>query len=167
MAHQMLHWQAAVVVEVVMLCALAGGGFGRFSLADCSPLSWLGQALERATGWECGREAGRRQSVSGRAQDLRGSPACPACKPPTAETYKETRTLRDGHSHEALPCVGSPALLLSPVTPGFEVISVALSSSPLGNSDPACSSLTFIHIPLGNPSICLPSLTSFLLSFTP
>ena len=58
-------------------------------------------------------------------------------------------------------------LICSPVTPGFEVISVALSSSPLGNSDPACSSLTFIHIPLGNPSICLPSLTSFLLSFTP
>lgn len=42
----------------------------------------------------------------------------------------------------------------SPVTPHFEVIAVHLFSSPLGNSDPACSSLTFIHIPLEiHPSV--------------
>lgn len=41
----------------------------------------------------------------------------------------------------------------SPVTPDFEVIAVHLFS-PLGNSDPACSSLTFIHIPLEiHPSV--------------
>lgn len=34
--------------------ALAGSGIFFGSLL---PLSWLGQALERATGWECGREA--------------------------------------------------------------------------------------------------------------
>lgn len=39
-------------------------------------------------------------------------------------------------------------LICSPVTPGFEVISVHLSFSPLGNSNPACNSATFIHIPL-------------------
>lgn len=45
-----------------------------------------------------------------------------------------------------------------PVTSGFEVISVDLSSSPLGISDPACSSLTFIHIPLEiHPSVFLHS----------
>lgn len=42
----------------------------------------------------------------------------------------------------------------SPVTPDFEVISEDLSSFPLGNSDPAWNSLTFIHIPLEiHPSV--------------
>lgn len=56
-------------------------------------------------------------------------------------------------------------LICSPVTPGFEVISIQLSSSPLGNSDPAWNSVTFIHIPMEiHPSVLFHSPPSWVLA---